>query len=148
MDVRAVIKAQMGQTLPFVRHNGIKITEVGDGLGEAVFPQTENSLNHVNSQHAGGLFTVGEAASGAAMSGLFADQILNIRPLAAGASIRYTKIAKGDITARAKVDGDAAALRDSLASDGRVSFSVEVELTDVDGNTVAHMTVDWSVKKV
>ena len=56
-------------------------------------------MNHVQSQHAGALFTAGEAASGAAFISAFAERMGDITPLAEKAEIAYLKIARGDITA-------------------------------------------------
>lgn len=47
------------------------------------------------------MFTLGEAASGAALAGAFAPVILQVRPVPAGAQITYVKIAKGRLFATA-----------------------------------------------
>ncbi|MEM7729124.1 MAG: DUF4442 domain-containing protein [Pseudomonadota bacterium] len=142
-----MIAQQMNASLPFVAHNGIRVTRIADGEGEAVFPQTGQSLNHIGTQHAGGLFTLGETASGAAMTGAFAPMILNVLPLAAEASIRYLAVAKGDITAMARVEGEPTDLRAAIEADGVARFPVKVTLADMDGATVAEMTVRWNVRK-
>lgn len=147
MDMFAMIKAQMGQTVPFATHTGIVIEEVAGGRGAASLDQRHETSNHIGSQHAGALFTLGEAASGAAMAGGFADILLSIRPVAAKAEISYLKVAKGRITASAKVDGDVQEVRASLERDGKVQFPVEVSLTDASGVEVAAMRVEWHVRK-
>merc|ERR1739841_235484 len=48
--------------------------------------------------HAGAMFTLGEAASGAALGGVLGDQLLAVRPVAADASIKYLKTGKTDLT--------------------------------------------------
>ena len=65
-------------------------------------------MNHVQSQHAGALFTAGEAASGGAFVGGFAERMAEITPLAEKAEIQYRKVARGDITARATLSADSA----------------------------------------
>ncbi len=142
-----MIKTQLNAALPFVSHNGIEVTEVADGAGTAVFKETPNSLNHIGSQHAGGLFTVGEAASGAAMSGAFASVILNVLPLASGAEIKYFKVAKGDITALAKTSTPGQELLAALEKDGVAKFKVDVLLHNADGETIGEMVVLWNVRK-
>ena len=62
-------------------------------------PDRAELTNHVGSQHAGALFTVAEAASGAAFLGAFADRLAEVTPLARSAEISYEKIAKGPIEA-------------------------------------------------
>ncbi len=110
-------------------------------------PDEKKLLNHVGSQHAGGLFSAGEAASGAAFVGAFAESMSDITPLARSAEIEYLKLAKGAITATATLGGDKDKLIEQLDDEGRVEFPVEVELTDEDGQAVAHMSVAWHVRK-
>jgi acyl-coenzyme A thioesterase PaaI-like protein len=101
--------------------------------------------NHVGSQHAGGLFTAAETASGAAFVGTFAERLGEITPLARSANISYEKIAKGPIDATATLHDDG--LIDRLEADGKVEFQIEVLLQDSDGQQVASATVDWRVRK-
>lgn len=143
-----MIKVQLGESVPFARHAGIALTLVADGAAEAELEETAHSVNHIGSQHAGALFTLGETASGAAMAGLFADRLLAIRPVTTQSSIAYKKIAKGKVTARARVEGDGPALKTALDRDGRVRFPVAVILTNAAGAEVASMTVEWDVKKL
>jgi acyl-coenzyme A thioesterase PaaI-like protein len=146
MDYEAV-RSGLEQAIPFNRHLGLEVLEVGDGRGVVRLPEGDDLLNHVGSQHAGGLFTVGEAASGGAFVGAFAERMGSITPLAKSARIDYLKLAKGPITATATLGGDRSDLLARLDADGRLEFPVEVELTDESGTTVAHMTVDWHVRK-
>lgn len=148
MTVYDMIKAQLGAGVPFARHAGVVLVNVAHGEGAAELAQTETTINHIGSQHAGALFTLGETASGAAMAGAFADQILGIRPVAAEASIAYKKVAKGLISARARVSGSVDAHRAELAERGRVAFNVEVALHNADGVEVAAMTVKWDLRKL
>ena len=141
-----LIRAQLGESVPFARHAGVRLTEVGPGHARAELDETANSVNHIGSQHAGALFTLGETASGAAMAGLFADRLLAIRPLATQSTIAYRKIARGVITATAKIAGDGEALRSALDRDGRVRFDVDVVLANAAGADVATLKVEWDVK--
>ncbi len=143
-----MIKSHLGENVPFARHAGVTITDVSEGAATAALDETAQSVNHIGSQHAGALFTLGETASGAAMAGLFADRLLAIRPLATQATIGYRKIAKGRIIAKAHVDGSAEALRAALDRDGRARFDVKVALENENGAEVATMTVEWDVKKL
>ncbi|MEP0070346.1 DUF4442 domain-containing protein [Pyruvatibacter sp.] len=145
MDMFQVIKEQFN--VPFATHAGVEITDVADGQGTAQMPQTETSINHIGSQHAGALFTLGEAASGAAMAGAFAPVILEVRPIAGKAEISYTKVAKGMITAQSRTLLPSTELLEKLNTDGKVAFDVAVDLTNADGDQVAQMTVAWHVKK-
>lgn len=148
MSAYDFIRSQLGDSVPFARHAGVRLVEVGAGFGKAELDETAQSVNHIGSQHAGALFTLGEAASGAAMAGLFADRLLGVRPLATEATIAYRRIARGTIAATARVAEDTDGLRETLDRDGRVRFRIEVSLADAKGAEVATMTVEWDVKKL
>ncbi len=136
----------LSQAIPFNVHLGLQTTTVAPESGAVRLPDDEKLRNHVGSQHAGGLFSAGEAASGAAFVGAFLDIMGEITPLAESAQISYKKLAKGEITATARFGEDADALKQTLSEDGRVRFPVQVEMTDSGGNVVAEMTVNWYVR--
>ena len=77
MDYEAV-RAGMQQAIPYNNHLGLEVVEVADGRGVVRLPESDSLLNHVASQHAGALFSAGEAASGAAFVGGFAEQMLSL----------------------------------------------------------------------
>ncbi|MDX2234418.1 MAG: DUF4442 domain-containing protein [Hyphomonadaceae bacterium] len=143
----AAIKDGLARSVPFVETVGIEITDVSPGAATALLCQREPISNHIGSVHAGALFTLGETASGAAMSGAFAANLLSIRPVAAGASIAYRKVATGVIAARATVNPPVDDLVSALEADGKVTFDVSVVMTDENSVTVAEMTVSWHVRK-
>ena len=145
-DFDAMREALQG-AIPFNTHLGLEVVEVGDGHGVVRLPDEDKLHNHVGSQHAGGLFAAGEAASGAAFMGAFADHLAGITPLARSAEIDYQKLAKGEITATATLSEDVSDLLGKLESDGRVEFPVTIEMADADGQVVAGMTVNWHVRK-
>jgi acyl-coenzyme A thioesterase PaaI-like protein len=141
-----IIRQQLGQAVPFARHAGVKLTHVEAGLARAELEQTATSVNHIGTQHAGALFTLGETASGGAMAGVFADRILEVRPVAGEAQIRYTRLAKGRITAEARVAGARDSLIATLEREKKVAFDVTVAMSDAEGKEVATMRVSWTVK--
>ena len=146
MDYEAVRRG-LEQAIPFNRHIGLQVTEVADGRGVVRLPDDDRLHNHVGSQHAGALFSAGEAASGGAFVGAFAERMGEITPLARTAEISYLKLAKGTITATGTLGEEKDSLLQRLDADGKVEFPVEVEMTDDNGNTVASMTVSWHVRK-
>jgi acyl-coenzyme A thioesterase PaaI-like protein len=146
MDYEAV-RQGLEQAIPYNRHLGLAVTEVADGRGVVRLPEEDNLKNHVGSQHAGALFSAGEAASGAAFVGAFAERMGDITPLARSAEISYRKLARGPITATGTLGEAKAALLERLDADGKVEFPVEVDLADGEGNTVAAMTVHWHVRR-
>jgi acyl-coenzyme A thioesterase PaaI-like protein len=133
--------------IPYNNHVGLEVLEVAEGKAVVKLPESDNLKNHVGSQHAGALFSAGEAASGGAFIGAFAEHMGGITPLARSADIEYLKLARGDIRATGTLTRPADELIAKLDSDGRVEFPVTVELEDDEGNTVARMTVHWHVRR-
>jgi acyl-coenzyme A thioesterase PaaI-like protein len=138
-----MLRQQLQTSVPYAAHTGVDVVEIGAGVARTQLAQRSETENHIASQHAGAMFTLGEAASGAAMAGAFLAQIANLRPVAANAQIRYVKVAKGLLTANAKVAGDVADLMAQLGADGKVQFGVDVVISDDSGDAVAEMSVDW-----
>ncbi len=145
MDYDA-IRAGLQGAIPYNVHLGLEVAEVAPGRGVVRLPDRAEIRNHVGSQHAGALFSAGEAASGAAFVGAFAERLGDLTPLAEGAEITYRKLAQGVITATGSLDTDADELLAALDEDGVVRFAVEVQLTNAVGDTVAEMTVRWHVR--
>jgi uncharacterized protein (TIGR00369 family) len=145
LDFDAIAKG-MAMAVPFVGHLGIEVTAMSEGEATALLPDRPELLNHVGSQHAGALFSVAETASGAAFVGAFAARMGDVTPLARSAEISYLKVAHGPIEAKAKLGVPAAEALATLDADGRVDFSVEVEMTDAEGVVVATATVGWNVR--
>jgi len=144
-DFDAIAKG-MTQAVPFAGFLGLEVTSIGEGESVVCLPERPELNNHVGSQHAGALFTVAEAASGAAFIGAFAERLGEVTPLARSAEISYEKIAKGPIEARAKLGVPAADALATLDGEGKVEFPCEVELEDGEGTRVATATVHWHVR--
>jgi uncharacterized protein (TIGR00369 family) len=136
----------MTEAVPFARHLGLEISSVGEGEAVVRLPDRSELTNHVGSQHAGALFTVAEAASGAAFVGAFAERLGEVTPLAKSAEISYEKIAKGPIDATARLGVPGAEALGTLDAEGRVVFPCAIELVDSAGERVATATVHWHVR--
>jgi acyl-coenzyme A thioesterase PaaI-like protein len=145
MDYEA-IKSGLPHAIPFVKYLELEYLELGPGTATVRLPERAELGNHVGSQHAGALFTVAEAASGAAFVGAFAERLGDVTPLAKSAQINYEKIAKGPIDATGRLN-DGEDLLATLDDTGKVEFQIEVELVDGEGTRVAAATVDWHVRK-
>ena len=146
MDYVALAEG-LSKAVPFNTHIGLRTTEIGPGFGIVVLPEGQSTANHVGTQHAGALFSAGEAASGGAFIGAFGDKMGEITPLAESAEIAYLKLARGDITATGRLEREREELLAELEREGRVRFPVAVELTDPEGTVVAEMTVRWYVRR-
>jgi len=148
MEIFEMIKQHMSGSVPFAKYTGVELEEVSPERGVASLAKRGEVENHIQTMHAGAIFTLGEAASGAAVGGVLADQILAARPVAANASINYVKTAKTDITAIATASLPAADALKAFHEDGKVVFDVHVDIRDADENTCAEMTVAWHIKKL
>ena len=147
MNPFEVIKAQLSTLVPFQNFVGIELIELSDGAASARMEQRQDTSNHIQSQHAGAMFTLGEAASGAAMAASMAPVILSVRPVAASATINFLKIAKGTLTAFAKTSAPGAELLATLESEGKVAFEVVVDIQDSEKDSVVEMKITWHVSK-
>ncbi len=137
------LKAQLSAVVPFASHVGVVLETIGEGEATATLAQTRDTSNHIATMHAGALFTLAEAASGAAMAGMFLERLAALRPVAAGSTIAYVRPAKGTITAHAAVEGSRDALFAALDGEGKVRFPVNITMQDAEGREVARMSVDW-----
>lgn len=140
-----MIKSHLDTAVPFATHTGVALIELGDGTASARLDQRNEVSNHIKSMHAGAMFTLGEAASGAAMAGALAPVILDMRPVAATAQIAFVKVAHGTLTAHAKTSAPGADLLERIRSEGKAAFDVTVDIRDESGDSVAEMTVNWHV---
>lgn len=147
MSPYEMIKDHLDKAIPFANHVGVKLLEIGDGSASAELDQRGEVENHIGSMHAGAMFTLGEAASGAALAGAFGPAILQMRPVAATAGITYKKVAKGLLTAHAKASLPAAELMQAIEDTGKVAFDIHVDIQDAEGDTVVEMVVNWYVSK-
>ncbi|MGQ7830790.1 PaaI family thioesterase [Altererythrobacter sp. Z27] len=143
-----LLRDRLATTVPFAHHTGVQILEVGPGVSKVALEERDEIKNHIGSHHAGALFTLAEAASGAAMVGAFFALLQQVRPVAAESSIRYLKVAKGLITGIGKVRGDSSDLMAQLERDGRVRFPVDVTLSNEAGDEVATVIVEWHLTKI
>lgn len=147
MSIYEMIRDHMDKSVPFATVTGVELVEVSPERGVARLKKRPEVENHIQTLHAGAMFTLGEAASGAALGGVLGDQLMAARPVAADASIKYLKTGKTDLTATAVANSDAEAIRKQLEEVGKVVFDIKVAITDAEDVTVAEMVVNWHVKK-
>jgi acyl-coenzyme A thioesterase PaaI-like protein len=140
-----LIKRGFGSAVPFAAHSFIEVLEVGAGLGIARLQEGPEVHNHIRSVHAGAIFTLGETASAAAMLGVFAEQITLIRPVTTEVTISYLKIAKGSLMATARSSLPAERLQHDLATQGRATLVLTVDIANGRGGIVAQMQAKWTV---
>ena len=145
-QIYTLMKAFFEQNVPYAKHTGIELLVIADGYGVAQLPDVQETQNHMGSQHAGALFTLAEAASGAASVSLFADKIAIVRAAIVEAKIHYKKAARGLIKAEGRLRRSGEELMTEFSRDGVVNYTVDVVLTNEQGVEVASMEVNWRIK--
>lgn len=102
-------------------------------------------LNHVGTVHAGAMFTLSEASSGAfllkQLTG-FGDTV----PVVRKAEVRFRKPASGKLYSSAVFEGiDAAQAGRDLSAKGRILVVVNVTLYDEEGTAVMSSLFEWLI---
>ncbi len=143
----AAVAVGMKQMIPFTQTLDLDFGEFRDGYAEVSIDDRASIHNHIETPHAGALFTVGETASGGAFIAAFAEIMGTITPLAEKAEIQYKKIARGRITAIGTLGRPKPEILEDLERDSKARFPVNVDLKNRDGETVAQMIVNWYIRK-
>lgn len=133
--------------VPFAGFLGLEYDSVGPDAAVLRLRDDPAKHNHIGTLHAGAVFSLAESASGVMMIAAIADKLANVTPLAAKAEITYEKVARGDVTATARIEGGAGPVLETLERVGKVRFPIVVELTDESGERCAVVTVDWHLRR-
>ncbi|MEO6203773.1 MAG: DUF4442 domain-containing protein [Mycobacteriales bacterium] len=141
------IKTLMPELVPFVKTLRLEYLEVTDGRAVLRLSDDAAFHNHVGGPHAGAIFTLAESASGAVVIASFEDLLATVTPLAATATIAYTRLQKGPVTAEATLGRPAAEVRAELDETGKtVQFPVEVVMRDAHDQETSRLTISWALR--
>jgi acyl-coenzyme A thioesterase PaaI-like protein len=132
--------------VPWVAAAGIEVVEVTPDRAICSLPDIEAHRNHVGGPHAAVIFGLAETASGTVCLASFADQQGRATPLVVRSEIRYTKLARGPLTAEAVLGRPAADVIADLDAGERPEFPVHCTIRDAEGVTTAEMTVLWTLR--
>lgn len=136
----------MSETVPWVKTAGLEFVSVSAEHAVVALPDEPSQRNHVGGPHAAMIFGLGETASGAVTLAAFSASLAHATPLVARAEISYRKLARGRLTAHARLRRPAGEVLAELDSGQRPEFAVDVELRNADGVTTAEMTVVWTLR--
>ena len=130
--------------LPYNKFLGLET----DGDGRLALPDDPRYANHLGTVHAGALFSLAEAGSGQfLLSSVDLDPNAVVAVLRSG-EIKYKRPGRGRIWSRCKcAPGELEALQQSLASRGRATVAVQVELVDAEDNVVVLSEFRWLVSR-
>lgn len=132
------------EMVPFGRHVGTVITEIGPERAVVEIPATGTMRNHMGTVHAGALFTAADIGGAAAFVGAAATRLPSVERLVLrGGTASYRKPAVGRIRAIATVDQRE--LTDVLAAtaSNRFELSGKATLLDDGDVAVAKFTFDY-----
>lgn len=140
MDFNAMLAG-----IPYLVPHCLSVTEEGDGFVKVRMPFGKPLTNYLGMWHASAFFTVAETAAGL--------QAFRIVPgnraiiLLRKANVHYTKPAKGDLTATARVkDDQSKKTRADFDSEGRADSLVDVEVVDSEDQIVFRGTFDYALR--
>jgi acyl-coenzyme A thioesterase PaaI-like protein len=132
--------------LPFNRLVGLELAAAGSGFLVSLPPGLQYT-NHLGTVHASALLAVAEAGSGAFLAGRL-GAAAGFVPVVRRLEAKFRKPAAGRVSARAAVaDGEVARWAAELATRGRVSAAVPVEVVDSAGVVVLSATVEWFIAR-
>jgi acyl-coenzyme A thioesterase PaaI-like protein len=132
---------------PFNNLAQVEIYSGAPGTGLTRLPDVLEVKNHLDTVHAGALFTAGEISAARAVVTMLGEDIAKLVALTRRAEIRYLKPARGAIEARATLRATREDIFREVAANGRTRASVEVKLTDTAGVIVAEMDVDCHIAR-
>lgn len=138
--------AQVLAQIPFNAHLGLEVLSLEAGQSVVRLEDRPEQRNHVGGPHAGALFTVAEAASGGAVLSALGERLGAVTPLAKGGEIKYRKLARGPVVAKAKLAEPASDALERLARDGKADLDVHVAIHDQDDVVVAEASFRWALR--
>ena len=109
--------------------------------------ETPALTNHLGTLHAGALFTLADAASGAAIVGLYASELGRTRMVVSKSEVTFSRPARGTLTAVATAEEERSAVDERLSRDGRAELLVDVRICDDSGLEVARVHICWHLKQ-
>ncbi|RNG18638.1 DUF4442 domain-containing protein [Streptomyces botrytidirepellens] len=136
----------LAATVPMVRTLNLEFVEASAERAVVRLPDQPDFHNHVGGPHAGAMFTLAESASGAVVLAAFGDQLQRAVPLAVRAGIDYKKLAKGPVTATARLGRPVAEVVAGLDAGERPEFPVRIEITREDGAVTGEMSITWTLR--
>ncbi|MBA2309706.1 MAG: DUF4442 domain-containing protein [Pseudonocardiales bacterium] len=142
----AWVAETMRTTVPWVGTSKLEFQEVSADRAVVALPDTPPTHNHVGGPHAAMIFGLGETASGAVTLAAYADTLAGAVPLVVRAEIGYRKLARGQLTAEARMRRPVAEVLAELEAGQRPEFAVDVDVRNAEGVTTAEMTVVWTLR--
>ena len=136
----------MHAVVPMVATLGLEYQEVAVDRTVVILRDQPAYRNHVGGPHAAAMFAVAESATGAVAIAAFGDLMDRAVLLPTTATMDYIAIARGDLTATARLDGDAEAARAQFDAGTRPEFDIVCEIADAAGTITGRFRARWTLK--
>ncbi len=134
---KTLFSLMVGWMTPYSGTLGARVSELEPGWCRVTLRDRRRVRNHLASVHAMALANVAEMASGLAV---LVGLPPGIQGIVTGFSISYLKKARGLLTAECRVRG--------LNVTAEQEYEAPVEITDAQGDVVAHATARWRLRPV
>ena len=132
---------------PFNNLALVEVYESEAGHGFARIPEANELTNHLGIVHGGALFTLGDVAAGHAVYGMLPKIGVKVRAIARNAQIAFLKMARGAISADARVTVPLDEISETLLNNPSMDLEVEVKFTNDSSDLVATMNAIWYLKR-
>ncbi len=129
-----------------IRRTGIRVLECRPNFLKLLMP-LEGNTNHIGIMYAGSLFTIGEI-SGGAVFGVAFDYTKYI-PIVKEVNIRFRRPVVTDVTLDITMDQEKAdAIQRETDRNGKADFTMDLEIKDAGGETVAKVHGIWQCRLI
>ncbi len=130
---------------PFIKKVGIQKSQ--DGKLELNF--NDSVHNHLQTIHAGALFTLAESASGEILQIKFPELVGKVVPVARDSKIKYKKPATMSVIALPSISEEVIVkFKELFKKKKRASIAVDVEVKDSEGSLVCTGTFNWFIQGI
>jgi acyl-coenzyme A thioesterase PaaI-like protein len=134
----------IGEIVPFARHAGVQVTEVGPERAVVEIPDAPEMTNQMGTVHAGALFLAADVAGAVAFIGAVMPRLDTVKMLVLrNAYTSFRKPAVGRIRAVATVDEREMRAVLAATGDERFDLNGKAMLYDDAGTLVAKLIFDY-----
>jgi len=135
MDVAAI---------PFNQFLGLRA-----GEHALTLPADAKYLNHLGTVHASAQFALAEAASGQWLGDRFGEAVAQHAAVVRHADVKFRRPASGELTTRASASaGEAERFLETVASRGRATIEVRVQVLDANGTATLDSAFEWFAQRI
>ncbi len=135
----------MHSVVPMVATLALEYPEVAPDRAIVILRDQPAYRNHVGGPHAAAMFAAAESATGAAAIAAFGDLMDRAVLLPTTVTMDYLAIARGDLTATARIDADVDAARAQFEAGERPEFDIVCDITDADGQATGILRARWTL---